>query len=131
MDPRHQDRGNSYERTTWNSLERAFAELWEHESKILGMLIGKRPTREQRYAAATVIQWLGSNVGFSFFQRALAKGGYKVVGGEPNRDNFTSWKEDPLLIEMERAHWEEYCDKYLSNLQSEVQQTLFDESEPH
>lgn len=43
----------------------------------------KRPlgptTLRDRIVAATVIQWLGSNVGMSFVEMALARVGYKVV----------------------------------------------------
>lgn len=36
-------------------------------------------TNRDRVIAATVIQWLGSNVGFSFLQKALNMCGYKIV----------------------------------------------------
>lgn len=37
------------------------------------------PGDRDRRIAATLMQWLGSNVGFSFLQEALAKCGYKIV----------------------------------------------------
>lgn len=39
---------------------------------------GGPPTYRDRVVAATVIQWLGSNVGFAFVETALRKCGYRV-----------------------------------------------------
>jgi hypothetical protein len=36
-------------------------------------------TPVQRYVAATVIQWLGTNVGFCFLDSCLRKSGYRIV----------------------------------------------------
>ena len=36
-------------------------------------------TRKDRLIVATVIQWLGTNVGFSWLQNALNKAGYDIV----------------------------------------------------
>lgn len=80
--------------------ERAFAELWQHENRAdrytiplaLGVLCaepskdsysGLRQNREltQEIAtdAATIIQWLGTNVGWSFLEQAVEACGYKIV----------------------------------------------------
>ena len=40
---------------------------------------GSAPTDRDRKVASTVVQWLGSNVGFAFIQSALQKAGYTVV----------------------------------------------------
>lgn len=37
------------------------------------------PTLRDRQIAATVIQWLGTNVGMCFLDQALARAGYRVV----------------------------------------------------
>jgi hypothetical protein len=37
------------------------------------------PTERDRIVASTLVQWLGSNVGFGFIQEAIEKCGYKIV----------------------------------------------------
>jgi hypothetical protein len=73
-----------------NPREEAFALEWEKQNK--GMPVGDYAT-VQRLAGtvtlagteqasvfyATVIQWLGSNVGFDFLRIALDKCGYDIV----------------------------------------------------
>lgn len=52
-----------------NLMERLFAERWDEENRafqILASLKGSEPTEEEAVTVATVIQWLGSNVGRSF-----------------------------------------------------------------
>ncbi len=147
---KHQNRGNCYDRTQWNSLEKSFADRWEEENQdtcgtaeILEAimrpdrknpeLLPNRypPTPRDRFVAATVIQWLGTNIGFCFLNECLAERGYKIVGGQPNRDHFWPHATDPLLAEMERAQWHDHCDFFSARTQSEVAQALFDYSEPH
>lgn len=87
------DRGDYYERTEWNKLEKAFAELWEHENKsgtsayrgvgLMQALFCNRGHEHQvsaseRFVVATMIQWLGSNCGFAFLRQALRKAGYDI-----------------------------------------------------
>jgi hypothetical protein len=88
--------------------ERAFAEIWEeaqqdnqalHHLMIVsakegepgaykpmgpfGPAFAKKPLGEtserDEIVAATVMQWLGTNVGFAYVEKALAKAGYKLV----------------------------------------------------
>lgn len=84
--------------------ERLFMEQWQHENDVTeklatnfgfgilqDLLIAKgrvgtferraviRITPTHRFVVATVIQWLGSNVGFSFLQNCLEKCGYDLV----------------------------------------------------
>lgn len=80
-----------------NLIEKLFAEEWEKRnvSSIDGKIDGDGTldrlldTDDQRYrpkqaedrdreVAATVIQWLGSLVGFSFLQTVLEKVGYEI-----------------------------------------------------
>lgn len=60
-------------------LEKAFMDGWEAANKtdtILGYLLGDgrssvAPTQEQAELAASVVQWMGSPVGFSFMREIL------------------------------------------------------------
>lgn len=61
-----------------NPREVAFAKLWSYENTpgptrtpILASLVGKDFTERDAQVAATVIQWLGSNVGISFLRVAI------------------------------------------------------------
>lgn len=93
------DRGFCYERTKWNDLEKAFADHWEEENEVRpwlnqghGLLQNLFFTGEwlfsrcvhvitpgERYVAATVIQWLGTNCGFGFLQGVLRECGYCIT----------------------------------------------------
>lgn len=87
-----QHRGLSYIRTQhdldWRDRqrERALAKAWETANR--PSPVGLQPimptlvpgcTQEQATACATVVQWLGSEVGFEFLQQALRNAGYDVV----------------------------------------------------
>lgn len=91
-------------RIKYNDREKAFADLWEKENEaikgldygygILQNLMFKGPnspnllwgkwnvvfniTQREACIVATVIQWLGTNVGFCFVERALNKCGYRI-----------------------------------------------------
>lgn len=88
--------GLFYERTKTNDREKAFSDLWKKENKIeswvnqghgtlQNIVIGKDQlplfyiTKNDRIIVATVVQWLGTNIGFNFLERALKKCGYKIV----------------------------------------------------
>ena len=85
-------RGLHHERTRhdrdWRDRqrERALAQAWEavnvHQdvglAPILDTLV-PGATQEQATAAATVLQWLGSDVGFDFLVRTLGNAGYAVT----------------------------------------------------
>lgn len=98
--PRHPNRGFMYERTQYTEqgfgdLEKAFADTWEAENKKvsgwnqgLGILQDlffrghncvHEVTRMERWVAATVVQWLGTNCGFCFLRNVLKKCGYGIV----------------------------------------------------
>lgn len=77
----------------WEDRERAFAEAWAEEYQpsvnrdLLAQLVNHPnyasdvyPTERDRVVAATVIQWLGSNVGMGFLDSALRRVGLRVEG---------------------------------------------------
>lgn len=144
---KHPDRGHSYHRTQWNSLEKAFADAWEHENRTNGgnllealisrhrepdQLFAHQVTRPERYVAATAIQWLGSNIGFCFLLTCLAKCGYNIVGGQPNRDHYwPRFEDDEMLEAMAREQWYDHCDNFTGRTEAEIRQAIFDQCEPH
>lgn len=94
---------NRLEPSQNNPREVAFAEHWAKEnelSHVLAVILtrqeGGHPfmpftgktvelepyDQHAATVAATVIQWLGSNIGFSFLETALAQCGYKIVPQE-------------------------------------------------
>ena len=58
-----------------NDREISYAKAWEVENKMSGTLQHLIPQCSERDAqvAATVIQWLGSNVGNSFLNKVIAE----------------------------------------------------------
>lgn len=85
-------RGAHHNRTTHNPHDRdrqreaALAKAWEaaNEHRPLGLSpvmehLLPGCTQAQASAAATVVQWLGSEVGFDFLRRTLKAVGYDVV----------------------------------------------------
>jgi hypothetical protein len=87
-----------------SALEKAFAEQWRNENKTFGVLdalmraadtvdqnvfspLGdSRPyqfadgvTQRDATVAASIIQWLGSNVGRCFLEEALKRAGYQLI----------------------------------------------------
>lgn len=84
-------RGTAHNRTRYDldfrdrQRERALARAWEAANRhddgfapILQTLVPNH-SQEQATAAATVVQWLGSEVGFAFLMQALKKAGYAVI----------------------------------------------------
>jgi len=78
-----------------NPREKAFSDQWQHENKnyeLLRVLLKGNGTLDpiqmlapitqvEATNAATVIQWLGSNVGFDFLRLSLERCGY-VMGAK-------------------------------------------------
>lgn len=63
----------------YNKREKAFAEQWEHENKMFRILENLTlshpftPADRDAEVAATVIQWLGSNVGMAFLSSVMKR----------------------------------------------------------
>lgn len=95
-----QNWGIMLDRVKFNDREKAFSEQWNEDNEIkrymnhghglLQDLFIDRDksnnrmfyhviTRNDRVIVATVIQWLGTNIGISFLERALNRCGYKLV----------------------------------------------------
>lgn len=94
------NRGYCYERTQHGPLEAAFAKLWEEENEERpginygngtlqdlfmdnsgSMMFARcihQVTDSERYVAATVVQWMGTNCGMSFLETALRHAGYTI-----------------------------------------------------
>lgn len=102
--------GFAVDRCRTSNMERTWAESWiENNSRwdTLQALFERgdrnfsmfraRPrlliSRRDAFVAATVIQWLGTNVGFGFVCESLKKCGYKVERiqtAQPGEDNYYS-----------------------------------------
>lgn len=121
------DEGYLHERTNWNPHEAVLAEDWakvaDPNSYVgLDALIGSPASERDHFVAASVIQWLGTNVGFSFLQHAFSRVGYTIHGSMPL--SALSAANDPLLEKMEEVI-------ALSEASSRAWQLLFDLSEAH
>lgn len=87
-------KGRSFHRTKREPIEAALAAAWERRNRADsfnnlttldwlahgdGSQCLVRATQQEATLAATVIQWLGSPVGFSFLREALSAAGYEVA----------------------------------------------------
>jgi len=99
-----------------NDLEIAFAEKWEKENECrpginsghgilqdlyLTQKDGKYQwiTNEERIAAATAIQWLGTNCGFCFLNTVLEKCGYRIYDEEARELKQKKWEKERKKLE--------------------------------
>ena len=95
-------RGHSYRRTRWQgdplgNREKILADMWERENDpvamrgtnggwgILSALLREHPTQRDAFVAATIIQWLGTNVGFCFLVKMIEAMGYGRVSGRRSK----------------------------------------------
>lgn len=63
-----------------NPREVAFANRWKIEApRVMDRIVDPSGTHSYDAVAATVTQWLGSNVGMSFLREALGDCGYLIV----------------------------------------------------
>lgn len=65
----------------FNIEEEVFSEEWKSISKEFGLMLNRKVKSglKERVVVATVIQWLGSNVGWSFLTRVLDKMNYRII----------------------------------------------------
>lgn len=70
----------------WINPEKSFYAEWKIESKGLPTLLQStssgltlKATPKVRVVAATLMQWLGTNLGWAFLERVLKREGYKIV----------------------------------------------------
>lgn len=120
-----------HQRIQWDPLECAFAQEWEKENErnsrpsLLELLLdgdGQKVSGRDRYVAATVVQWLGTNVGFSFLVTCLKAGGYSLVR------NYVDGVPVGILTEVEDAMNVALRQAVEEKL---AEQANFDYSEPH
>ena len=80
--------GHLKERQEHNPMEKAFADQWKAENELHDILQGLfrdgydhvlSINARDAFVVATVIQWLGTNVGRGFLWSALQRVGYVVV----------------------------------------------------
>lgn len=128
------------ERCRTGLLERIFAEAWLKENNLdkrhginfgLGTLqelfmkaapkgawwarhggakivINKRDA----FVAATVIQWLGTNCGFSFLRECLAKAGYSIVSTNEARDRYYSRHTQTGYVVVLPSAWHNFAQRH-------------------
>lgn len=89
------------ERCRSGLLERVFAERWIHENTrhqggILNALMPPtlRVSQRDAHVAATVVQWLGTNVGYGFLLECLRRAG-EEVRRVPHKDYREQYWADP------------------------------------
>ncbi len=91
---RLEQRGSGFrpERTIFDPLEANLANEWfermTNDPEMLNKILfdpshpNRTPTKREAQIAATIFQWLGTNVGHAFLTSALDKAGYKIVEKE-------------------------------------------------
>lgn len=90
--------------TSDNPREVAFAEQWEQENiprehsmyfhgSLLDVLLKSKASQQTATNVATVIQWLGSNVGFSFLLESLHRCGFTI-----NKTGETKCRLDAMEV---------------------------------
>lgn len=125
----HPDRGYLYERTEYDPLEKVLADAWEtsYGEDRLELIIGRRATPSDRYVMASVVQWLGTNCGFSFLVSAFSKCGYTICGSMPMKRHFSH--DDPLVEAIGTAQTKADWLAQVEQAGHDAQQLLFDLSE--
>jgi hypothetical protein len=122
--------GFRVDRCRFSLLERVFAEQWLHENRparfsgggilqclfirydgVLWSPFGERRpprlwiNRRDALVAATVIQWLGTNVGFSFLERCIRMAGGRIEWPTGIKDQYYS-KQDQTGFFRDPSAWD-------------------------
>lgn len=87
------DENKINEHLDWNNPEKSFSFQWQKEqSKNLSNLLMNnslgikiKTTPKTRIIAATIIQWLGSNIGMNFLKTVLKEEGYEIKKIDGNK----------------------------------------------
>lgn len=119
------------ERTRYCIRERAFAEKWiaenkrhqnygKHSDDLIQKLFNRsseifptqraklRVTARERFIVATVIQWLGTNIGFAWLTEVLDLIGYKIVPKDEERKRYYY---HPFKDERDASAWNNIASK--------------------
>lgn len=72
----------------FNKTEESFHNEWSSQKDFLKGILGKEPSNRDEVVAATVVQWLGSNVGMAFVEKALNNAGIVITTGKSYAENF-------------------------------------------
>lgn len=125
------DRGYLYERVQFDHLERFLAEEWERRAPgDLYSIIGREPDDSDRWTAASLFQWLGTNCGFALLCAVFRKAGYAIVQHTPTYHVLQS-AEDPMVASMELIiNMDDYIKTDVANGERLANQLTFDLSEP-
>lgn len=139
MKTSHPNRGAFHCRTETDALEKAFSDSWEKNcdvrpwlnggSDTLECIAGRAITEGERYVAASVIQWLGTAVGFSWLCSTLLKAGIVIRGQCPS----LPWRwvsPDPMLESMMDIQNKDKYRREIEGRAAWAAQLLFDLSEP-
>lgn len=127
--------GYDYQRLEHNPCEKILANSWaakeQSGSAILPLLLGRNPTTAEIRAAASAIQWLGTNCGYSWLAHVLQQQNIimtSIYSSEPSQ-----WWIDHAATDSERfRNAIEYgikMDEWLRLHPAELQ-LAFDLSEP-
>lgn len=125
------DRGYLYERVQFDHLERFLAEEWERAApQYLINIIGRDPRKSDRWTAASLFQWLGTNCGFGLLCAVFRKAGYAIVPQTGNYHTLQS-ADDPLVASMEAIiKMDDYIKTDVAHGERLANQLTFDLSEP-
>jgi hypothetical protein len=95
----------------YRNSEKAFAEAWEKEQQrsygmplVQALMVVHRPgevsgrvafwlTPRERVIVASIVQWLGTNVGFAFLREALRRCGYRITE-EAEPEEKWAWRDE-------------------------------------
>lgn len=136
---RHPDTGACFHRTETDALEHSLAYGWmeinqwkagiNHGRSMLECILAEnnndfpRVTSRDRHVAASVIQWLGTNCGYSFLCSQFLKAGYYIAGKGPVKPWPGSGPDAEFLALVDAIIQTEQHAK-------DAAQMLFDLSEP-
>lgn len=123
-------KGYLHERVKFSHRERGFFEQWKKDCKHLADIIGRDPTWEDYWTAATLMQWLGTNVGMGFLDNALRVSGCVIHGEDVSRP-AVRYEDEALLRSMREVQADVIWEERRVQASAHAAQMLFDLSEPN